>query len=225
MKRQKDKITAGTVADLHQDKLNANVGTQRGRAMLETSIRRNGMGRSVLVDKRGTIIAGNKTVEAAENAGVKDTIVVETDGSKVVVVKRTDLDLGKDVKAKSLGVADNQSGAVGLSFSGANLAELERQGVDMWQFFRPVEWAELVKSSDELISETIPEMEIQPFEHHDYIMVVFRDSHTWSKACDLLNIKRERIAVGGRQKSGIGRVIAGERLLKVMAKTPRKKRR
>jgi hypothetical protein len=45
---------------LAPDKRNANRGTVRGRALLEDSLRRYGAGRSILADKHGNIIAGNK---------------------------------------------------------------------------------------------------------------------------------------------------------------------
>jgi hypothetical protein len=100
----------------HQDKRNANKGTDRGRAALKQSLERLGAGRSVLVDKHGVTIAGNKTLEAAGELGLTKTVEVETDGSTLVVVKRTDLDLETDIKARELAFADNRVGELDLEW-------------------------------------------------------------------------------------------------------------
>ena len=100
----------------HQDKRNANKGTDRGRSALKQSLERLGAGRSVLVDKHGVAIAGNKTLEAAGELGLTKTVEVETDGSTLVVVKRTDLDLETDIKARELAFADNRVGELDLEW-------------------------------------------------------------------------------------------------------------
>ncbi len=86
---------------LTPDPRNANKGTDEGSELLAASLARYGAGRSVLVDKDGRIIAGNKTVEAAEAAGIPFR-VIETTGDEVVVVQRTDLELGPTGKAREL---------------------------------------------------------------------------------------------------------------------------
>lgn len=106
-----------SVADLLPDHANANRGTQRGSMMLRTSLERNGAGRSVVADKNGRLIAGNKTAEAARDAGLP-VRVVQTDGRELVVVQRTDLDLTDPRgKARELAFADNRVGEVNLDWS------------------------------------------------------------------------------------------------------------
>lgn len=205
-----------SLADLKPDPNNANKGTTRGRALLHTSIREYGFGRSVLVDKHGQLIAGNKTVEAAGESGAPELVVVQTDGSQLVVVQRTDLDLS-DSAARELAIADNRVTEVGLAWEPATLKSLQESGANLEDFFRPPEWAKLLNASEDVVAdETLPEMECQPFEHHDYIMVVFRDSHAWTRACDLLGIRREGVTLGGRRKIGIGRVIGADRLFEIL---------
>lgn len=53
------------LSDLAPDARNANKGTERGNAMIENSLRQFGAGRSILLDRHGRIIAGNKTAENA----------------------------------------------------------------------------------------------------------------------------------------------------------------
>lgn len=76
-----------------QDSHNANLGTEDGMDLLERSIREGGIGRGVLVDNKGKMIAGNKTQEKALELGFDEAIIVRTDGKRLVVVQREDLDL------------------------------------------------------------------------------------------------------------------------------------
>jgi hypothetical protein len=81
------------LSDLALDSGNANKGTERGRSALEASLRKYGAGRSILIDKNGRIISGNKTVETAADIGLDNVIIIQTDGKQIVAVQRTDLDI------------------------------------------------------------------------------------------------------------------------------------
>ena len=105
------------ISDLLLDERNANKGTERGNAMIEHSLRQFGAGRSILIDKKGRVIAGNKTLENAAAMGLEDLVVVQTDGTKVVAVQRMDLDLARNPMARELAIADNRTACLpwGLS--------------------------------------------------------------------------------------------------------------
>jgi hypothetical protein len=115
------------ISDFKPDPKNANKGTNRGREIVTDSLKRLKAGRSVLADKNGVLIAGNKTAEAALAAGLEDAIVIQTDGSQLVVVQRTDLDLATDAAAKELAIADNRSSEISLEWDGEILAELNEE--------------------------------------------------------------------------------------------------
>lgn len=124
-------IKRAKLADLKPDQRNANRGTERGRGMIEQSLRQHGAGRSILVDKNGQVIAGNKTLEVAAELNLADeVIVVETDGTQLVAVKRTDIDLDTP-QGRALAVADNRTGQVGLDWDTDVLAGLVGEGVDL----------------------------------------------------------------------------------------------
>jgi hypothetical protein len=95
-----------TLSGLVLDDKNFNAGTENGQKLLEKSLRQFGAGRSILIDKNNRIIAGNKTVEQASNVGLKDVIIVETTGDKIVDVKRTDIDIDSR-QGRELALADN----------------------------------------------------------------------------------------------------------------------
>jgi len=94
---------------------NPNKGTQKGVGAIEQSVRQLGAGRSILVDKDGVIIAGNHAQEAFVNAGIDDVIEVETDGTQIVVVKRTDM-TADSAAGKKMAIMDNRSSELGLSW-------------------------------------------------------------------------------------------------------------
>jgi DNA methylase len=131
------------LSDFAQDPKNANAGTDRGRALVEHSLRTYGAGRSILVDKDGVIVAGNKTAAAAAAIGLDDAIVVETTGDRLVVVKRTDLDLDSDPAARELALADNRAGELGLAWDTEVLAELGAE-LDLGQFWTKDELRDLL---------------------------------------------------------------------------------
>jgi len=107
------------ITDLKQDPENPNVGTRRGRQMIKDSLRRYGAGRSVVIDKKGVVLAGNKTLEQAIALGLEIEIAPD-DGHKLLVRQRTDLDLdgkGEEAdKARGLAYADNRTSEVGLDW-------------------------------------------------------------------------------------------------------------
>ena len=126
-----NRVIEGNILELTPDARNANKGTKRGRDLHQKSVSELGMGRSVLADKNGKLIAGNKTVEVAADLGIENTVVVQTWGDEVVVVQRMDLDLDDDHgKARKLAYADNLVGMHNLDFAHDVIAMDLEQGVE-----------------------------------------------------------------------------------------------
>lgn len=130
--------------DLTPDAKNANKGTERGTGMLEQSLRSYGAGRSILIDAKGRIIAGNKTVQEAGAIGMDKVQVVESDGTTIIAVQRTDLDLERDPKARELALADNRIAEVNLDYDKAVLGELAHE-LDLGNFFLENELKDLLE--------------------------------------------------------------------------------
>ena len=93
-----------TAGDLIQDEHNYRKHSETNKKRIRKSIDEAGLGRSVVVDADGVIIAGNGVQSVVDT----DTPVrvIETDGTELVVVKRTDLHEG-DERRKKLALADN----------------------------------------------------------------------------------------------------------------------
>ena len=144
-----------SIDELTPDPKNANRGTQSGLRALDRSLRDLGAGRSVLVDKHGTIIAGNKTIERAADLGIDEVIIVDTDGTQLVAVRRTDLDLETDPKARELAYADNRIAELDLDW---NMEQVEldlADGVDLeWLQMDKVSFPEF-KEYDESIADEV----------------------------------------------------------------------
>lgn len=146
------------ITDYQPDPNNANKGTERGQYMVENSLEQFGAARSIVVDKNGIVLAGNKTQEAAINAGLEDAIEVESDGQKLVVVKRTDLDLLEDPKrAQEYAIADNRASEVGLEWDSEVLAGLKLDDeINLEQFFYEDEMNDITGNLDEgLLNSTV----------------------------------------------------------------------
>lgn len=132
---------ADLASDFVEDPRNANKGTERGKKMLDKSIAELGAGRSILVDKNGVVIAGNKTRQAMVEAGIVKAKVVETDGHEMVVVKRTDLDLSdKSGAARKLAYADNRVAELDLAWNIEII--LEDENIDFAPEFAEVKESE-----------------------------------------------------------------------------------
>lgn len=131
---------ATTIHDLTPDPDNANRGTARGRALLEESIDTVGYGRGIFADRHLTIVAGNKTAEVAKARNAKVRIV-PTNGRKLVVVQRVDLDLRTNEKARLASYYDNRTSEVGLAWDAERIQLDRASGVELTQAFFPEELA------------------------------------------------------------------------------------
>lgn len=121
-----DKLKKAKVSDLTFDDKNFNKHTEYGMSLIEKSLRNNGAGRSILIDKNNRIIAGNGVVETAAQIGLEDVQIVESDGTKIIAVKRTDIDLDSK-QGREMALADNATGAADLQWDAEAIAEVEEE--------------------------------------------------------------------------------------------------
>lgn len=111
------------LSDLIPDDKNFNRGNEYGNSLIEKSFRKFGAGRSILIDKNNRIIAGNKSVENAAAVGLEDVQIVESDGKRIIAVKRTDIDLDSP-EGREMALADNATAKANIVFD-AELVEAE----------------------------------------------------------------------------------------------------
>ena len=177
------KIKEAKLSDLVFDDKNFNKHTEYGMSLIEKSIRNNGAGRSILIDKNNRIIAGNGVTEIAGQIGLDDVQIVETDGTKIIAVKRTDIDLDSK-QGREMALADNATAAVDLEWDADAIADVsaefdidvsgwgvvldeseqygdeftlpdgEKQGIEQMTFLLAKEQAELIKSCVSSVKES-----------------------------------------------------------------------
>ena len=110
-----DKEKVIDIEELAQDRHNFNRGNEQGQELMERSFKELGAGRSILLDRNGNIIAGNKSQKAAIAAGIKRVRVVETTGDELVAVKRTDVDIDS-AEGRKMAYLDNLTTQVNLTW-------------------------------------------------------------------------------------------------------------
>lgn len=137
------KVIETNIESLVTDNKNFNKGTEYGDRLMDESLRRFGLGRSILIDKNNRIIAGNKTAEKAADIGFTDVVVVEVDGNQLVAVKRKDIDLDS-AKGREFALADNATGKANLCFD-TDLIMQEAEKFD----FDPEDWGVPMEQPEE----------------------------------------------------------------------------
>lgn len=125
------------IEELIQDDHNFNKGTEAGQKLMEKSFKELGAGRSILVDRDGRIISGNKSQRAAMAAGIQKVRVIETTGDELIAVKRTDLSLDSK-EGREMAYADNLTTQVNLAWDEIELehvnTEVENFDTSDWGF-------------------------------------------------------------------------------------------
>ena len=137
------KVIETNIESLVPDNKNFNKGTEYGDRLMDESLRKFGLARSIVIDKNNRIIAGNKTAEKAADIGFTDVLVVEVDGNQLVAVKRKDIDLDS-AKGRELALADNATSKSNLAWDESLIEEVSQQ----WGF-EPQEWGVDVSVQEE----------------------------------------------------------------------------
>lgn len=149
----KDEIKKAKLGELIPDAQNANQGTARGDWALEQSIEKAGLGRSILIDKDGHIIAGNKTCGKAQELGFKDVLIIPTDGRTLIAVQRTDLSIDSP-EGRELAIADNRTSELNLSWDPTELLALQDDDkIKLNDWWTQEEIDELLGASEQLPTE------------------------------------------------------------------------
>ena len=194
-----EEIKKAKLKDLIQDDRNLNKGTERGQELIEKSLREFGAGRSLLLDKNNRIIAGNKTHKNAEALGMDDVIIVETDGTKLVAVKRTDVDLDTK-KGREMALADNATVKADLEWDTEELnAVADDFGIDTEEW--DVEIDEMPLDLTEPTEDEFDEAkdDVQPVAQRGDVFVGRTPSDVWR-----LDKCRRRGKADERGKGGLG---------------------
>jgi hypothetical protein len=185
------------ISQLRPDPRNPRRRTARSADRIAHSLQTLGLGRSIVIDEEGQIIAGNGVVEAAGQVGIEKVRVIEADGSEIIAVRRTNLTPEQKVQ---LSIADNRTGELS-EWDDDVLAALKDEGFDTTDWFRPDELESLLAKGDE---DGIEEYDEEP----DYgdpddptrgqplaIVLEPEELRRWRQAKDELGYSRDKIAL------------------------------
>ena len=131
---ENNKTEKGNIRQLIPDDKNFNKHSEYGMSLLEKSVGKFGMGRSILVDKNNRIIAGNGITETAGAAGIEDVRFIDTDGTEIIAVRRNDIDLDTP-EGREMALADNATNKANLAFD-TDLIESVCSDLDI----KPQDW-------------------------------------------------------------------------------------
>lgn len=114
----KYKVTEKKITDYLPDPSNANKGSEQGQEVIERSLNEVGPGRSLVADKNGILVAGNKTQQGAVDVGISNVIEIETEGDVVIVHKRKDWDItdGDGGEARRYAYFDNRASELSMTW-------------------------------------------------------------------------------------------------------------
>lgn len=192
---------------------------------LQSSLQEFGDLSGIVVHKDGYIIAGHHRVQLLREM-YGDDLKVSKVGIQTPVgtfpVRTVDW---PEPMAKAANLAANNPNLQGEFTSGVNvlIQELELARPDLWDNLRLGDMeigeppaAETSEKEPEA-GEDHPRLELQPWEHHDYILVIFDHLADWEFVCARLGIKKvDSSSVGGFKKIGLGRAIPGGKLVAVL---------
>jgi hypothetical protein len=104
------------LTDVRPQRENANAHTPQGLKALETSLQVDGWIGAITVAADGETFDGSARVEVGVGAGFEDAIIVESDGSRPVIVRRTDIPTADDPRARRLGLMANRVPELNLAW-------------------------------------------------------------------------------------------------------------
>lgn len=134
------------------DDQNYRTHSKANKKIIKKSLDELGAGRSILMDSENCLIAGNGVKEQWGDRPVK---IVETDGSELIVVKRTDLKT-TDKKRKKLALIDNHaSDTSDFSFSEIN-KDFTPEELNEWNVKDKGYFQQIQKNNETFNDEKIP---------------------------------------------------------------------
>ena len=151
----KPSIRVAHLSEFRPQKRNTNRHTQRGLGMLETAMQQDGYVAPMTATADGEIIDGSARLEVSGHRFDGDVIVVEHDGTRPIVARRTDIPSADDPRAKRIAVAANRIAQVDLEWDAEMLGALAKE-VDLSSL-----WSE--EELDEVLSK-IPNVEFKEYD-------------------------------------------------------------
>jgi len=143
-KPQKTTPDETTIAALIPDASNRRQHPDRNVEMITASLRDVGAARSIVLDERNEVLAGNGVLQAAPKAGITKLRIIDTDGDTIIAVRRSGL---TPEQKRALSMFDNRTGELS-EWNVDQLRTDQAAGLDLSSFFSQKELASLLKLVD-----------------------------------------------------------------------------
>ena len=134
------------IKHLVADPKNRRKHTPRNVGLIVDALHKVGAARSIVIDEKNEVLAGNATLEAAAEAGLTKVKVVEADGSEVVAVRRTGL---SDDQKRDLALYDNRAAEL-ADWDMEQLMQDVKDGADLSGLFHPEELSSMFDAAEKV---------------------------------------------------------------------------
>jgi len=169
--------------------------------------------------RTGRLVCGHQRVKGLKDTHSEKLIFdvkgpsLKTPDGEVFPIRIVDWD---EMKEKAANLAANNPALAGV-FTGQVeplVQELENSMPDLVDALR----LQAIKADEQSDigpdGKVIPEMELQPYEHYDYLLVVATNLQDWEWMCAKFKIEKVQSSlIKGQKKIGLGRAIPAERLI------------
>ena len=141
---------AKKLSDFQTQKININRHNPRGMGMLDNVIAKDGWISAITVANDGETFAGSARLETAIDRFGDDAepIVIDSDGTRPIIVRRIDIANADDPRAVRLGIADNRIHDVNADYDAEILASIAEE-VDISDMYFDDELAAIVDADSE----------------------------------------------------------------------------
>jgi len=201
------------IGDLRYLKSNYREIPTTNMAGLKNSLKHFGQQLPLIVNKNTMeVVGGNQRLKAMKEMGWENVEVVFVD-----------LD---EKEADMLALALNNPGIQGQYSEKVNdlLENLRKSDLNLFDSLKLYDLAQKGKDLATGVTKgmirgdhVIPEMELQPYEHYDYILILADNTHDWNWLCSFFEIERVRDPIK-KQKIGLGRAIRAKKAIEKIQK-------
>lgn len=195
---------------------NANKHTPRGLGMLDKSIAENGWIGAITTANDGETFDGSARLEASyERFGENvEPIIIDADGTRPIIVRRTDIPNADDPKAKKLAIAANRIAQVDLDWDAEILASIA-DDVDISDMFFDEELAAILGEEAES-----GQKEEEDEDALDESLANVGKVESRVKLGEIWQLGRHKIACGDSTVESNVRALLGDREIELLFTSP-----
>jgi len=139
------------LSDFTKQTNNVNRHKPRGMGMLDSVIAKDGWQSAITVANDNQVFAGSARLEVAQErfGDESEPIVFDIDGTRPVILRRTDIPSADDPRAIRLGIADNRISEINYDPDIELLSAIAESDLDISDMYFDDELAALIASDDE----------------------------------------------------------------------------